>query len=779
MHGENDPPQDERDVVEDLDGISETSGDDAQRAAESDDRAARADGADPLEGLVARVRADGPAVAFATAVIRAAARQRADDPAAYVALRGEFKRGKGFPLTRWEKELDACERELRREARARAEREARERAAASRETLARARAEASEATARARAAAAADVAAHYAEHVGDDDAAVRMVMEPGRVTLERPVKGGRVETRTLADFSCVIVSDVHEVDLPGARPRRTFDLAVMLPSDEAPRVAEGVSTEEFESMRWPMGRFGTRAVVRDTGRRDDLRVAIQSMSRPTEVHRYRFTGWAPHRGEMVYLHHGGAIGADGPVPGVRSEAAGTVDRFDFGDLALDPARGVAAVLELLAVEPATVMVPLVLASFRAVMGPSRLTVHVSGRTELGKSTLVGLAQALFGRTFHGGALPASWADKSTENGVLHMLTHAGDAAVAVDELLFRGGPADVHIAQRFDTVTRAHFNRAAPLKLQRDGSPRPSLATRGTILSTGESPPRGHSTRNRVVDVELEARPTPDLEFLLRRAAAGELARGMASFVQWYAPRVAGNLPRLDALERAAATRWGLGSGTRAAALFGALALGAELLLAWLSEAGVDAPTVGDHEARAREALHAVARAHRLGVEAEDPARRFIPLLRDAVSAGEAHLKALRPDGRTDAPADAEAWGWRTDGSDGPKHQGKCVGWVREGEVFVDPGVALDVVRTRGVRAGYPVPADERALARDLHAAGLLARTDLDKARARFTARSPRVYGKQHDVLVFTLETFGVVASEAGRSPGLDAGDSAPDDFPM
>jgi hypothetical protein len=102
MHGENDPPQDERDVVEDLDGISETSGDDAQRAAESDDRAARADGADPLEGLVARVRADGPAVAFATAVIRAAARQRADDPAAYVALRGEFKRGKGFPLTRWE-----------------------------------------------------------------------------------------------------------------------------------------------------------------------------------------------------------------------------------------------------------------------------------------------------------------------------------------------------------------------------------------------------------------------------------------------------------------------------------------------------------------------------------------------------------------------------------------------------------------------------------------------------------------------------------------------------
>jgi hypothetical protein len=42
------------------------------------------------------------------------------------------------------------------------------------------------------------------------------------------------------------------------------------------------------------------------------------------------------------------------------------------------------------------------------------------------------------------------------------------AAVAVDELLFRGGPADVHIAQRFDTVTRAH-----PAARADAGAPRP------------------------------------------------------------------------------------------------------------------------------------------------------------------------------------------------------------------------------------------------------------------------------------------------------------------
>ena len=759
---------------DDTETLTEHAGAEALDAAASAERAARAGGEDPLAELAARVAAEGDSVAFAPAAVDAATTLRDDDPAAYATLRSELKRAKGISLTRWEKALDARAKARRVEARERAEREARERSAAAREMLTRTRAEASEATAVAREAAPPDVRPHHAEHTTDDDAATRFVMEPGRITVEHPVKGSRVEMRTLAAFSAAIVADVHEFSAPGVAARRTFDLSVMLPGDTSARAIEGIGADEFRAMQWPETRIGARAVVHDIGRRDALRVAIQSMSTAAETLRFRFTGWHMHQGAPVYLHAGGAIGENGAVAGLRAEAEAPVDRFDLGDLAIAPSRGVAAVVELLTVEPATVVVPLVCAAFRAAMGTSRITLHVAGRTGTGKSLLTGLTQALFGRSFRGDALPASWADGSTANGIAGVLARAGDAVVAVDDLRFMGGHGDVKVAELFDRVTRAQFNGAAPVKRTRDGGQRHDPASRSVILSTGESPPRTHSTRNRVVCVELGERPTPDLEPLMARAAAGELARGMAAFVQWYAPRWAGNVSRLDALERAAALRWNLGVTDHAAGLFGALALGAELLFAWLSESGVSATDVARHEARAREALAAVAREHGEGVEAENPARRFIPLLTEAFVAGEAHVKALRPDGRADAiPPDPDAWGWRVDG-DGARHQGKGVGWMRDEEVYIDPGVALDVVRARALREGNPFALDRTGLARDLHAAGLLARTDVGKARARFTTRVRIGAGIQRDVLVFSPATFG--ASSAGASD--DPAAPLPDDHP-
>jgi hypothetical protein len=773
MHAENEHPRD------DLEGLTETMGDAALFAAASTERAARAGGEDPIGDLTERVRAGDEARAFAPAVLDAVARLRVEDPAAFVALRAALKVAKGFSLTSWAKAVDARAAEHKRAEKARATHDARERAAAAREALTRARAEASQATARARSAAAAEVAAHHAEHAVDDDAGVRFVMEPGRISAERPLSGGRVETRTLASFSAAIVADVHELDAPDAAPRRAFDLSVMLPGDTAPRRVEGVPADEFRGMQWPESRVGARAVVHDTGRRDDLRVAVQSMSSPLAVYRYRFTGWTMHQGRPVYLHAGGAIGEEGPVAGIRAEATAPANRFDLGAEGVTPARGVAAVLELLSVTPADVIVPMVCAAFRAVMGASRLTVHLSGRTSTGKSLLAGLVQSLFGRTFHGEALPASWADGSTANGIARVLSRVGDAVVVVDDLRFGGGMGDVRVSELFDRVTRAQFNGAAPVKLTRDGGQRVDPPSRCVVLSTGETPPRQHSTRNRVVCLELNERPAPELGPLVQRAAAGELAAGMATFVQWYASRYAGNLPRLPALERAAAARWCLGVTDRAAGLFGALALGAEVLFAWLAESGVAAAVVAEHEARARAALADVARVHGEGVEAENPARRFVPLLRDALAAGEAHIKALVPGGRTDAPADAELWGWRTDGPDGPRQQGKAVGWTKGAEVYINPGVALDVVKTRAQRSGDPFPVSPAALARDLHAAGLLARTDLAAAEARVACRVRVGAGCQPRVLVFSLEAFGVeVSTVAGDESSSDAAPSAPFDHP-
>ena len=95
------------------------------------------------------------------------------------------------------------------------------------------------------------------------------------------------------------------------------------------------------------------------------------------------------------------------------------------------------------------------------------------------------------------------------------------------------------------------------------------------------------------------------------------------------------------------------------------------------------------------------------------------------------------------------------------------MGWLKGEEVFIDPGVALDVVRARAARAGAPVPADVKALVRDLHAAGLLKRTDADKARPRLTVRARIGAGITRDLLVFSVDAFGA-------GPEDDASPTAP-----
>jgi hypothetical protein len=747
-------------INDDLDGIEETAGDDALRAAESTERAALAGGADPLDGLLDRIRAEGPAAAFGPAALASLARMRREQTGAWVAwitdANAAAKAG-GHRTARTDltRALDAIDRQHRAEEKRESRRAAAALATAAATARERAMTDAAAAIVRARAEVPDALAAHYGSHAVEDDTCARYAMEPGRVTVERPGRGGRVDVRLLAAFSAVIRRDVHDVDLPGADPRRTFVLGAALPGEHFEQTGE-VRADDFAPMRWPEVVFGPRARVMDTGRRDDLRVAIQCMSAPVEVRRFRFTGWCEVDGTMVYLHRSGAIGEGGPVEGLRAEAPAPVDCFDFGDLSIDPARGVAAVLDLLAVESATVVVPLLAASFRAVMGPSRLTLHVCGRMGTGKSMLVGLAAQLFGPTMDADNLPCSWADGSTANGIARVLTRAGDAIVPIDDLRFGGGPGDAATVERFDRVTRAHFNRAAALKLTRDRTERHESASRGTIVSTGETPPRGHSTRDRVVCVELTERPSPELGPLMQRAAAGELARGMASFVQFYAPRVKGNLPRLGDLERAAVVRWGMKPGDRAAKLFGALALGAEMMLAWLEESGVAREDVRRHEQRARNALAAVAREHGEGVEAESPAHRFLPLLREAIRAGEAHIKVATRGGRGGPPPSPESWGWRTDGHDGPKQLGRCVAWIKNGEVLVDRDVALGVVRERAARAGHPFSLDGRTVARDLDAAGLLVRTAMHVAERPTHTVRVSVGGAQVDLLAFTPAVFGI-----------------------
>ena len=498
----------------------------------------------PLRGLAERIRAAGrPELAFAEEVLGAACTL---DEQALEALRNELKAA-DVGLTKWNKAVEKRAAVVRREAATRRREAERARHAAE------------------RARAAEDVRAHYAED--DDGNGTSFSMDPGRTLMVTTNKRGEPERTVLARFSAHIIADVCELDAPEAVPRRARVLSVMCEGDQAPHTVE-VKASEWGRGEWLDTRIPARGRAPAERRlRAHLLDAIVACSNATELRRYAFTGWVREDGRWVYLHGGGAIGAEGDVPGVEVSLAPPVDRFRFPAMpeGEDRLHAAQALVDLLSIEPAGVVVPMAAFAFRSVMGAMRTTLIVTGRASLGKSLLAGLVSSMFGPSMFGPSMtdapPCSWLQDS-EKGLLRKVSTVGDALLPVEDLNLAGAKEGAALA-RFETVARAVFDGAGANKLHRDGSARNDPPPRCGILSTGEVSPRGNACVSRSIVLPLNERPTPHLgppsnqhpngNSLVQRASEGELARAMALFVQWYAPRYASNRARLDALGREAA----------------------------------------------------------------------------------------------------------------------------------------------------------------------------------------------------------------------------------
>jgi len=711
---------------------------------------------DPLRELVASIRAEGKTeLAFEASVLEAAAMLRTS---ALEALRRELKAA-GVAVTRWNRDLEVKVREVKFEA------------------IQRRAAEVSRRGVAPGAHGAPGGAPHDHDASGSDGNGTRYEMAPGCTAMETIDRRGDPQRTTLARFSARMIAEVCELDAPEAIPRRVRALSVMCEGDTLSRVVE-VPSSAFAAMQWPETMVGARARV-SPGRsvREHLRAAIEACSDPPTVRRYRFTGWV-NDGRWMYLHAGGAIGADGAVADVEVAPVAPGDMYRFPALPEGEERlhAALALVELLSIEPAHVIVPMVALAFRAAMGPTNATVHVTGELGLGKSHLAALVSSLFGAPL-ADRFPASWADSSSVNGIARTLATVGDALLPIDDLRVGVGREDAALAL-FERVTRAHFNRASARKLHRDGTTRNDPPSRCAILSTGEVLPRSSSGSSRVVGVALDARPTPDLEPLTRKARDGVLAAAMAMFIQWYAPRVEGDRDHLAARDREAARGWHLGDGDRAAELLGALAHGFEGLLAFLGpgglfEAGVlDTNDHAAHAARAEKALRHVLEGHGEHVRAENPARRFCELLGAVLRSGAANVAAIRPLGRLGTPPDPTVWGWREDrrGDDEVwRPTGLRVGYLPAGrsQLWLDPGPAFEAITAAARGEGRPLGVDKDGLGRALRSAGVLAACD-----PTTPTMTVRVGPECLRVWRLRLESLGFDAEGTAEAP--DTGNDAP-----
>ena len=375
---------------------------------------------------------------------------------------------------------------------------------------------------------------------------------------------------------------------------------------------------------------------------------------------YKHTGWRELDGTWAYLHGGGAIGPDGPVPGVEVDLPPALANFSLVSPSDAQSRkdAVQASLRLLSLTPDWMAIPLLAGVYRSAIAPADFSVFISGLTGTGKSEEAALHQQHFGAAMNARQLPASWS--STANAIEAIAFAAKDALLTVDDFAPSGGQNDINrYHKEAERLFRGQGNSAGRLRMRADSSLRPEKAARGMILATGEDIPRVHSIRARILVLEMTQK-TLNWEYLRscqRDAAEGLYCPGDGKFRP-----VDGAAVRRDSGTAKSAGRRTAGSGParkpppyadtrcrlglRVGGISGVRCGGRRP--STLRKRRLCGSVVGWHWARRR-------RLRRNTRRAADPVERFFQLISSAISSGAAHLAAM--DGRE--PDQPEAWGWR------------------------------------------------------------------------------------------------------------------------
>jgi hypothetical protein len=644
---------------------------------------------------------------------------------------------------------------------------------------------------------------------GAVDAPAPYFVEGGCIHRNVPTKDGPPISVPLCNFDARLVEEVVRDD--GAEQTRVLCVeGTMCDGSPLPRVE--VPSASFEGMGWPLAQWGPHAVVHaGMGTRDHLRVGLQLLSGKVPRRTvFQHTGWRKIGEEWFYLHAGGAIGANGVDSEVLVSLPESLGGFllpappallgtnfpgPLGDAArreyAELQEAVRASLGFLRVGPDRLTFPILAAVYRAVLGETDFGLHLSGATGSFKTEVAALAQQHYGAGMDARHLPAGWS--STGNSLEGLAFTAKDALLVVDDFCPVGSTHDV---QRYhkeaDRLFRGQGNRSGRQRMRPDGTQRPPKPPRGLVCSTGEDTPRGQSLRARLFDLHVSPGdfgpqspdPNPELTACQRDAAAGKYALAMAGYLRWLAPQYEEIRARLreQATELREEAR-AAGQHARTPGIAADLALGLRYFLDFARSIDAITPTEWKELwERGWNAIREAAGAQASQILDSEPAALFMRLLAAAVAGGYAHLA----DDEGDPPPEPQCWGWRAEEystGDGVairhRQQGTCVGWLVEGEVYLEPdasyAAAQEIARDQG--DGFPITAN--TLRRRLNEKGLLA--SIDAKRKKLTVRKT-LQGHRREVLHVVWDSTPTPAdavedaADAGGGPKLRAGSCAEND---
>jgi hypothetical protein len=547
----------------------------------------------------------------------------------------------------------------------------------------------------------------------------------------RITKKGELLTETqLSNYRASIKANVRLDD--GVETKREFEIESALLGRSYQFT---IPVSQFASMDWPIEQMGSGAIT-FPNQREYTRTAIQCFSMTAEDRCiYTHTGWRKVESHWVYLHANGAIGAVGIVAGINVRLIGSLARYELrlANTKESLVLSLQASLLLLKLGPPEISFPLRAATCRAVFGDSDFALHVTGETGAFKSELVALEQQHFGQGMNRLHLPGAWSSTANANEVLAF--HAKDALIVIDDFAPQGSAADIgkyHAAA--DRVFRAAGNGAGRSRLDSTARLRDAKPPRGLILSTGEDVPRGHSVRARLLILELSkgAINVNKLTECQRAAETGLYAEAMGGFVRWIAGRYEEKQAALA--QRVAELRISAARHTahaRTPEIIANLQAAFEAYLEFSEECGAINAGEREHWAnRSWDALRATAIAQVRQQAANEPAARFLDLLRGCLASGQAHLAARDGTEPEDSP---ECCGWRRNNYGKWSAAGDCIGWIDGEDIYLEPTVAYRIAQTAGREGGEILPISEQTLRKRLREKGLLA--SIDEKRETLTVR--------------------------------------------
>ncbi|MBS1983580.1 MAG: hypothetical protein JST16_05350 [Bdellovibrionales bacterium] len=539
----------------------------------------------------------------------------------------------------------------------------------------------------------------------------------GSIHWNKKTQDGPVPT-PLCNFSARIVSE--EVHDDGIELRTLFKIEGRLSSGRALFNASVVA-KDFSSLAWVTENWGTQAVVyAGSSKKDHLRAAIQILSEDAKrEHVYAHFGFRKISGEWMFLHSKGAITANGFSSSIQVNA-GNEQLSDY--LLPEPPTGsvlaeaVRASLSFLEVAKDQVSFPLLAATYRAPLGEFLKidsSIFVAGPSGNFKSELTALMQGHFGLKFNSRNFPGNWT--STENFIERQSFLTKDCIFTVDDFNPKGTVADVQrLHQKADRVLRAQGNGSGRGRMNADGSLRRTNFPRCQIISSGEDIPNGYSLRARMLIVEMSRSDVnvEELTRLQRFRDAGLLAAAMSAYVRWLIPQADSMKARLSESFKSYRERAGpdLAHG-RTPDILASLMVGMDGLVSFAQYSGVLTEEEGSELLdKAWRVFVELAKLQGEHLTNEEPAARFMELLKTALLTGKAYLDSLEDGVRPDA---CEQWGWKNGlGGCGTDYlrQGEHIGWVGKDEVYLEPNAAYAVVSKMAQSQNEPMPITKNTL---------------------------------------------------------------------